>query len=475
MDRAKAFLQKYWGYTTFRPLQQEIISSVLAGRDTLGILATGSGKSLCYQLPTLCLGGTTLVVSPLIALMKDQVDDLNHRGISAAAWTGFIDARERLRIESGLREGTLRVLFVSPEKCVQGAFLSLLHSCPIRLVAIDEAHCISAWGHNFRPEYRQLASIRKAFPAIPFIALTATATPDVRRDIAQQLGLLNPAEFVGSFDRPNLTYCVQKKKNPEVFLRDYLGRHRHDSGIIYCMSRHETEDIAGELKKRGFAAAAYHAGLPQQIRESVQEAFLKGDVLAVCATVAFGMGIDKPDVRFVIHTSLPRSPEAYYQETGRAGRDGKAAECILLYSPADAARLRALIGRDESTSGGLRVALAKLDAIREFCEAPGCRRQHLLRYFGEAYPHDTCRACDFCTGVAEKGAEDALFVRLKALRKDLAGKHRILPYMVFPDKTLRAMAESRPTDREGFATISGVGPFKLARYGQAFLEAIRAG
>jgi len=475
MDTAKELLQKYWGHDSFRPLQQEIIGSVLAGRDTLAILATGSGKSLCYQLPALRLGGLTLVISPLIALMKDQVDDLNRRGIPAAAWTSALDSRGRAQLEKGIQNGSLRLLFVSPERCVQPAFLSCLRDCPVRLIAIDEAHCISAWGHNFRPEYRQLATLRRTFSSVPVIALTATATPDVRKDIARQLGLVRPQEFVGSFDRTNLTYRVQKKTDPELFLRNYPGLHRRESGIIYCRSRQETEDLAGSLKKRGFAIAAYHAGLSQQVRESVQDAFLTGKLQAVCATIAFGMGIDKPDVRFVIHTSLPRSPEAYYQETGRAGRDGEPGECVLLYSPSDAARLRALATRDGYTAGSLRVALAKIDAMRDICESPGCRRRHLLRYFGEAYPADNCGACDACTGIAGKDAEDALFLRLKAVRKTLAEKRGVLPYMIFADKSLREMAKARPGDRAGFAAITGVGPFKLERYGPAFLEAIRAG
>ncbi len=474
MDTAKELLQKYWGHTAFRPLQQEIIGSVLLGQDTLAILATGSGKSLCYQLPALRFGGVTLVVSPLIALMKDQVDDLNRRGIPAAAWTSALDSRGRARIEDSLREGTLRLLFVSPERCVQPAFLSCLRDCTLRLIAVDEAHCISAWGHNFRPEYRQLASLRRMFSGVPVIALTATATPDVRKDIARQLGLVRPQEFVGSFDRTNLTYRVQKKTNPDIFLRTYLGHHRNESGIVYCRSRQETEDLARSAKKCGFAVAAYHAGLSRQVRDSVQDAFLKGELQAVCATIAFGMGIDKPDVRFVVHTSLPRSPEAYYQETGRAGRDGEPGECVLLYSPGDAARLRALAARDDYTTGSLRVALAKIDAMRDFCERPGCRRRNLLRYFGEAYPADNCGACDACAGISGKDAEEALFLRLKTVRKNLAEKRGVLPYMIFADRSLREMAAARPADNRGFAAISGVGPFKLERYGPAFLDAIRA-
>jgi len=475
MDTAKELLRRYWGYSTFRPLQQEIIGSVLAGHDTLAILATGSGKSLCYQLPALCLGGVTLVVSPLIALMKDQVDALNRRGIHAASWTSTLDSRGRSQLGEGLKNGTIQILFVSPERCVQPAFLSCLKDCPLRLIAVDEAHCISAWGHNFRPEYRQLASLRTTFADVPVIALTATATPDVRKDIARQLGLVRPKEFVGSFDRKNLTYQVRKRTDPDLFLRTYLANRRKETGIVYCRSRQETEDLARSLKKRGFTVAAYHAGLSQQVRESVQDAFLKGGLQAVCATIAFGMGIDKPDVRFVVHTSLPRSPEAYYQETGRAGRDGKPGECVLLYSPSDAARLRALASRDGYTAGTLRVALAKIDAMRDYCEASGCRRRALLRYFGEAYPADTCGSCDACAGVAGRDAEDVLFLRLKTVRKTLAEKRGVLPYMIFADKGLREMAKAKPEDQAGFAAISGVGPFKLAKYGPAFLEAIRAG
>lgn len=474
MDEAHELLRRYWGYSTFRPLQGEIIASVLAGKDTLGVLATGSGKSLCYQLPALVLGGLTLVVSPLIALMKDQVDDLNRRGISAAAWTGALGPRERRDLAEEIGSGTLRLLFVSPERCAQPSFLACLQDCPVRLIAIDEAHCISAWGHNFRPEYRQLAVLRRTFSQARTIALTATATPEVRHDIARQLELVHPQEFVGSFDRPNLTYHVKRKKDTGLFLRDYLARHRKQCGIVYCMSRQETEDLAASLRQRGFATAAYHAGLPPAVRESVQEAFLAGDLQAVCATVAFGMGIDKPDVRFVIHTGLPRSPEAYYQETGRAGRDGKPGECTLLYSPADAARLRALAGRDGYTPGSLRAALAKIDAMRDYCETNGCRRRFLLRYFGEAYPRDRCGGCDACAGTDGKDAEESLFLRLRALRKTLAEKRGVLPYMVFADKSLREMAKVRPSDRKGFARISGVGPCKLERYGPAFLEVIRA-
>jgi ATP-dependent DNA helicase RecQ len=594
MDATEEFLKKYWGYSRFLPLQQEIIKSVLGGNDTLAIMATGGGKSLCYQLPALCLSGLTLVISPLIALMKDQVDDLNGRGICAAAWTGSLDYRERSHIEENLKNGTLRLLFISPEKCLQANFLESLRECTVRLIAIDEAHCISEWGHNFRPEYRQLSQVRKIFPDVPIIALTATAMPEVRRDIVHQLGLIRQKEFVGSFNRTNLHYRVIEKKNPLVFLQHYIGQHRADAGIVYCMSRAGTEEIAAGLKKRGFKAVAYHAGLSKQVREAVQDAFIRGDVQTVCATVAFGMGIDKPDVRYVIHHDLPKTIESYYQETGRAGRDGQYSECILLYSRGDLGRLRSMLQRDGGNCNHIRHTLKKLQEMADYCETTTCRRRYLLRYFGEAYPEDNCGSCDTCDhppntadctdaarlivrcvqglptrfgielisdilrgsknskiqeygldrlagygtgkkfskaqyriwinelirqgyltrtgdqypviGISGKGVEllkghvnvmlpvpdigsmasstippgkqtrdkeEGLYLRLKELRKRMADKNGVLPYVIFADKSLREMAATRPGDREGFAAISGVGPFKLAKYGPVFMEEIQ--
>jgi len=377
-------------------MQEEIIASVLAGQDTVAVMATGGGKSLCYQLPALCFGGLTLVVSPLIALMKDQVDDLNARGIPAAAYNSSLEYRERGAIEERLRNDNLRLLFISPEKCLQQNFLATLSALPVRLIAIDEAHCISEWGHDFRPEYRQLAVLKKKFPGVPVIALTATAVPGVRRDIRDQLGLSGAREFIGSFNRENLRYRVVEKKNPRVLLLDYLGQHRNDAGIIYCLSRQETEDVAGELQKRGFHAIAYHAGLSRSVREKVQDDFIRDAAKIVCATVAFGMGIDKPDVRFVIHYDLPKSIEAYYQETGRAGRDGQPSECILFYSHGDVNKVRSLLEHSGEDERVVRMAVRKLRAMADYCESPDCRRKYLLRYFGEEYPEDSCGSCDTC-------------------------------------------------------------------------------
>jgi ATP-dependent DNA helicase RecQ len=328
--------------------------------------------------------------------MKDQADDLNRRGIPAAAWNSSVEFRERTRIEDCLKKGNLKILFISPERCVQSQFPGSLVLSQVRLIAIDEAHCISAWGHNFRPEYRKLSHLRTIFPDIPIIALTATATPEVRHDIIQQLGLSRVREYVGVFNRPNLRYRVIEKKNPFSFLQNYLSHHRNDAGIIYCSSRNETEEIAIWLRKRGFHAVAYHAGLSPQVRESAQDAFLRNEVQIVCATVAFGMGIDKPDVRYVIHFTLPRSLESYYQESGRAGRDTRNSECILLYSRADLARLRLLTGHDNLNGSQHRIALQKLQAMAGYCETTECRRRFLLRYFGEVFPEDNCGSCDTC-------------------------------------------------------------------------------
>ncbi|MFZ1126621.1 RecQ family ATP-dependent DNA helicase, partial [Methanoregula sp.] len=407
-------LRKHWGYPAFRPHQETIIASVLAGNDTLAIMATGGGKSLCYQLPALYLGGLTVVISPLIALMKDQVDDLNARGIMAAACNSSLDSRERTRIEAEMKAGRLHLLFVSPEKCMQAGFLDTLAAAPVRLIAIDEAHCISEWGHNFRPEYRELARFRKLFPTAPVIALTATAIPEVRKDICQQLGLVHVREFVGSFNRENLTYRVVPKKNPLVMLADFLCRHRNESGIVYCMSKKETEEIAYELRKKGFKALAYHAGLPRPVRADVQDAFLKNAAHIICATVAFGMGIDKPDVRFVIHYDLPKTVESYYQETGRAGRDGKPAECLLFYSRGDYARVRSMLEHDEGGERSVRIALKKLHDVTGYCETTGCRRAFLLSYFGETPKAGNCGSCDNCDHPAAfiDGTEPARLIAL---------------------------------------------------------------
>ncbi|WP_298666097.1 DNA helicase RecQ [uncultured Methanofollis sp.] len=389
-------LKKYWGYTSFRSHQREVITSVLEGRDTVAVMATGGGKSLCYQVPALYLGGLTLVVSPLISLMKDQVDDLDLRGIPAAAYTGSLTYKEREEIERRLAANALRLLFLSPEKCTQPAVLRSLRRYPVRLIAIDEAHCISEWGHNFWPEYRQLSRLKTHFPDVPIVALTATAVPEVREDIARQLGLSSPREFVGSFNRANLRYSVVPKEKPMSLLLSIINRHRNESGIVYCFSKRETEEIAHELRKYRYNARAYHAGLSAGVREKVQDAFLSDRVQTVCATIAFGMGIDKPDVRYVVHYDLPKTIESYYQETGRAGRDGLESECVLFYDPEEYGRVRSLIEHDGRDKRRIGIAVRKLDEIVGYCETTGCRRKYLLHYFGEEYAPENCGMCDTC-------------------------------------------------------------------------------
>ena len=593
MDTIDELLKKYWGYTRFLPHQKEIIASLLNGQDTIAIMATGGGKSLCYQLPALCLDGLTIVISPLISLMKDQVDDLNARGIPAAAYNSSLEYNDRKKIETDLKNNHIRLLFISPEKCMQPDFLDFLKKSPVCLFAIDEAHCISEWGHNFRPEYRRLSALKKHFPSVPLIALTATAIPAVRKDISQQLGLSMPREFIGSFNRKNLQYRVLPKKDAANTVLTYVRQHKDDSGIVYCLSKKETEDVAEKLQKSGYKARAYHAGLSKKARENVQDQFIHDNVTIVCATVAFGMGIDKPDVRFVIHYDVPKSIESYFQETGRAGRDGEDSECLLFYSRGDVGKIRSLLESDGSDERFGRLALRKLQDMAEYCESPSCRRKFLLNYFGEEYPEENCGSCDNCdhpremidgTAVAKKivacvrqlpsnfgvalitdilagskssrvqhyhfdnlpafatgkdysksqistwigelirqgylartgdtypvirlthksdsigkgdiplmlslpeqgtmkkslpqlqvvttTTEEKLFLHLKNLRKSIAGQAGVPPYIIFPDKSLREMAHSKPCDLHHFRNIGGVGEIKLEKYGLVFTSAI---
>ena len=389
-------LQRCFGHTAFNPYQREIIQDILDGRDVLAVLATGGGKSLCYQVPALIGDGVTLVISPLIALMKDQVDDLQARGIGAEALNSSGSYTTTRRIRSELREGLIQILYVSPEKAVSDDFLALIASTPITLIAVDEAHCISMWGHQFRPEYRSLAVLKERFPGVPMVALTATATPDVREDIARQLNLVDPSVYVGSFNRENLRYAVvPKEEDAYERLRAYLRGHRKDSGIVYVGTREGAETLAANLRADGVSALPYHAGMTAAARAETQDRFISGKVPVVCATSAFGMGIDKPDVRFVVHVDMPKTLEAYYQESGRAGRDGATSDCILFYHDDDAKRLRSFIDRDLPSEFQREVARAKLQSMVDYCTATGCRRTMLLEYFGERF-EAPCGGCDVC-------------------------------------------------------------------------------
>jgi ATP-dependent DNA helicase RecQ len=394
-------LKSVFGYDAFRPLQGEIIEADLAGRDALAILPTGGGKSLCYQLPALQREGLTLVVSPLIALMKDQVDQLQAAGVAATFLNSSISAAEsRARLE-GLEAGRYKLLYVAPERLFLPDFLESLLRWKVMALAIDEAHCISEWGHDFRPEYRKLASIREHLAGIPVMALTATATERVQRDIVEQLQLKEPGIFVASFNRPNLTYRVLQKQRPRLQILDYAEANRDISGIVYCQSRRAVEDYALALKEAGHQALPYHAGLPQEERIRNQEAFIRDDVQIMCATIAFGMGINKPNVRYVVHADLPKNIESYYQETGRAGRDGLPAECVLLFSGGDVVKYQHFINEVEDANAQ-RVARQQLSQMADFAEYGDCRRGALLRYFGEETAVANCGSCDNCIDEREE-------------------------------------------------------------------------
>lgn len=387
-------LEKYFGFSSFRPLQAEIIHDVLAKKDVFVLMPTGGGKSLCYQVPAVVQEGLTIVVSPLISLMKDQVDALRKNGISASFLNSSQSASEQQDILHLLKNHSLSLLYVAPERLAQKNFLSLLEILPISLFAIDEAHCISAWGHDFRPEYRHLSILRKHFPGVPIIALTATATDIVKKDIIKQLGLSNTSVYQASFNRPNLSYAVYQKAQDLSHILGYLNDHPNTSGIIYCSTREGVDRLSSKLKKYGISALPYHAGLTDVDRKKHQEAFIKDDILVIVATVAFGMGIDKPNVRFVIHNNLPTNLERYYQETRRAGRDGLPSECIMLFSPADIFTIEHFIRQKEDREQ--MVARRHLEYVLQFARSNICRRKQLLSYFGEDFAHDTCQNCDNC-------------------------------------------------------------------------------
>lgn len=383
-----------FGHPAFRPLQGEIVEHVVGGGDAFVLMPTGGGKSVCYQVPALARDGMAVVVSPLVALMKDQVDALVRHGVNAAAYNATLDGDEARRVLARMHAGELDLLYVAPERLVTESFVSRLDEVPLSLIAIDEAHCVSQWGHDFRPEYGRLGELAQRFPGVPRIALTATADPHTRADILTQLDMEQAEVFVGGFDRPNITYRVEEKRRPGDQLLEFLRGRESESGIVYCLSRKRTESVAELLIDAGIAADAYHAGLPADQRRQVQEDFLSGEVRIVCATVAFGMGIDKPDVRFVVHHDLPKSVEAYYQETGRAGRDGLPAEALLLYGNQDVALVHRLI-EDGDDADQIRLEQQKLRLMSAYANGATCRHQTLVSYFGEQHPGD-CGHCDVC-------------------------------------------------------------------------------
>ncbi len=415
-------LSRWWGFDRLRPLQADAIRAALAGRDSLVVMPTGGGKSLCYQLPPLVSESTDVVISPLVALMKDQVDALEAIGYPAAAIHGGMSPEERAAVRDRLAAGELRLLFTAPERLVNSGLIDLLARVGVKRFAVDEAHCISQWGHDFRPEYRQMSVLRDHFPTASIHAFTATATPRVRDDIARQLNLRDPALLVGTFDRPNLVYRVVPRTDRVAQTLTILGRHRGEASIVYCISRKETDQLAARLVAEGLLARPYHAGLNAKERHRTQEAFARETIDVVVATVAFGMGIDRSDVRLVLHTSLPKSLEAYQQETGRAGRDGLAAECLLLYSSADVFSWESLVRKSAAESDldpdeqeRLIASQAEhLHAMRRYAQAARCRHAALSEYFGQVYSAPSCGACDVCLGETEN-LPDATVVAQKIL------------------------------------------------------------
>jgi ATP-dependent DNA helicase RecQ len=485
-------LESVYGYTTFRPGQREIIEAVLAGRDCIGVMPTGAGKSLTFQVPAKLVGGTVLVLSPLISLMKDQVDALERLGFRAAVLNSTLADAERTQRMREVRHGLLELLYVAPE-ALGTSLRAVLSSCPIKLIVVDEAHCISHWGHDFRPAYRQLRNLKAQFGDVPVLALTATATRRVAYDIVRELGMRKPAGYKGSFYRPNLRLFAHKKGTGRDLRRDILGMvraHRSESGIVYCGSRRAVDQLAGWLNARGVRALPYHAGMDDRARAANQEAFARDQAEVVVATVAFGMGIDKSNVRYVIHRDMPRSIEAWYQEIGRAGRDSLASDIVTFYSWADVIAYDAFLKDIADSSLRMETRTRTVDLYR-LLDRRGCRHQALVRYFDEQVA--PCRqSCDQCLGIGidallaaatsrvatptwQTEADNVeLFERLRALRREIADADGVPAYIVFTDAVLREMARSAPMTMAELRMITGIGPAKAQRYGDKFLEVLRA-
>jgi len=508
-DTPQQVLETVFGYREFRPGQREIIDAVLAGRDCIGVMPTGAGKSITFQIPAKLLPGTVLVISPLISLMKDQVDALTRLGFRATVLNSTLDFEERRERIAALRRGELELLYLAPE-ALEGSLRGLIAGCQVSLVVVDEAHCISHWGHDFRPAYRKLRGLKRELGDLPVLALTATATRRVAGDILRQLEMRKPAGFKGSFFRPNLVITAQRKgakgdgpkRNTRRDILGIIRGHAGESGIVYCLSRRAVDDLSEWLRTHGVRAVPYHAGLPDELRERHQDAFARDQVDVVVATVAFGMGIDKSNVRFVIHRDMPKSIEAWYQEIGRAGRDGLPADCVIFYSWADVIGYDGFLDSHEDPAVRDETRKKTVELFR-LLDRGGCRHQQLVGYFEETL-EPCASSCDVClergiealAGPAGHGLPDAAtrsrgprvpgagddedydrerFERLRALRRRLAEQEGVPAYIVFSDAVLRHMSRLVPSTPAEMLQVPGVGEVKLARYGEAFLEALREG
>ncbi|MBR4944262.1 MAG: RecQ family ATP-dependent DNA helicase [Peptococcaceae bacterium] len=477
LEQAEDLLKKYYGYRAFKPIQQKAIESILNGQDTFVVMPTGGGKSLCYQIPALMLDGLTLVISPLISLMKDQVDQLVRLGIRAACMNSMLDEEQYQQLRAQILQNQIQILYVAPERLRSGDFLSLLRRQNIGLIAVDEAHCVSQWGHDFRPSYHAISQFVRSLPVRPVVAaFTATATAETREDIINRLELQRPNIYRASFNRSNLILAVDRDGNRKERLLEFVKNHRGQSGIIYCNTRKEVDKVWDMLQRAGIPVLRYHGGMEDWERNENQEKFIYEQVDLIVATNAFGMGINKPDVRYVVHYNLPKNIESYYQEIGRAGRDGLPSLCVLFFSYSDVHINRYLLEQSSKSEERLQIELQKLDAMVRYADTRYCLRQHILQYFGEK-ARDHCQACSNCCEVQlgkpeMQQTEEALLNDLRSLRLMLAIDEGVPSYRILSDETLLELAKKQPVSMIALEQITGMGESRIERYGQDLVNTI---